>query len=140
MTKQKIKLEQKLQIKLGSTNSEHLQSETSTSRETPSPEPDSEEIITDFLEEWVNPACVGSDDVFKGDYLGLTGAVEPSLLISMVSHFNPHLNLSVQRPESILSMISHCVLRPSPGSSLMTKEEFSKLLTKYLRKRDDLKA
>ena len=53
---------------------------------------------------------------------------------SMVSHWIPiYCKSTFQRPGSLSSMISHCALLPSPGSSLITKEEFLEEMEKLFK-------
>ena len=49
--------------------------------------------------------------------------LEPSFISSMVSHWNPNVIQSLQRPGSIPTMISHCALLPPPGSSFLSMAE-----------------
>ena len=58
----------------------------------------------------------------------------PSFTPSMVSHHNPHLIETFQRPASITSMISHCALSPPPGSSFLTMVEVMEALEEALEK------
>ena len=53
---------------------------------------------------------------------------------SMVSHFNPNCVKTFQRPASIPSMITHCILSPPPGSSLVSMKEFMEALEKAVDK------
>ena len=55
---------------------------------------------------------------------------DPLFISSMLSHFNPNVTNFYQRPASISSMISHCVLSPPPGSSLLSMEDVLEALDK----------
>ena len=61
-----------------------------------------------------------------------------SFISSLVSHCNPHIIHSPQRPGSITTMVSHCASLPPPGSSFLSMAEvlegleaaFEKMLSK----------
>ena len=77
-----------------------------------------------------------SDDLFKGGNSGPDSTdLEPLFIPSLVSHWDPRFTTAFQRPANTLSMITHCALHPSSGSSLMSMEEvleaFEKVIAKY---------
>ena len=59
---------------------------------------------------------------------------DPSFIPTMVSHYNPHILKTFQRPASVASMIAHCSLSPPPGSSLLTMKEVMEALEKAVDK------
>ena len=59
---------------------------------------------------------------------------DPSLISSMVSHYNPQIVETFQRPASVSSMIAHCPLSPSPGSSLLSMKEVMEALERAVDK------
>ena len=77
-----------------------------------------------------------SDDSFKEGNSGPDSTdLDPLFIPSLVSHWDPHFTTTFQRPANTSSMITHCALHPSPGSSLMSMEEvqdaFEKVIAKY---------
>ena len=85
----------------------------------------------------MNPACPACDDDNLGSVLNdsLDTDTDPSLTISLVSHWSPNFSTTFQRPANIPSMIMHCAFHPSPGSSLISMDEvleaFEKVMAKY---------
>ena len=88
----------------------------------------------------MNPACPDCDDLCEGsnsdsDFHDSLDTEADPLITSLVSHWTPHFSATFQRPANIPSMITHCALHPSPGSSLMSMEEvleaFEKVMAKY---------
>ena len=72
---------------------------------------------------------------FKTVDLVATSDSSGSMFIpSMVSHFNPHIDNTFQRPTDIASMITHCILSPPPGSSLLSMVEVMEGLEKAVEK------
>merc|ERR1712240_969277 len=85
----------------------------------------------------MSPACFNCDDSFEGDDTGLNINItdtepslssrfevsEPSFIPSLISHWNPNITTTFQRPSSIHSMISHCAMHPPPGRPLVTMED-----------------
>ena len=53
---------------------------------------------------------------------------------SMVSHWIPiNYKSTFQRPGSLSSLVTHCAMLPSPGSFLITKEEFLEAMEKMFK-------
>ena len=137
VTKQNVKLEKKLEESLVSDTKYTLQSETKAV-----PEPSTfllprnlcnrcAEEIVDHKQKF-NSA---SDDSFKGGNSGPDSTdLDPLFIPSLVSHWDPQFTTTFQRPANTSSMITHCALHPSPGSSLMSMEEVLEAFEKFIAK------
>ena len=63
---------------------------------------------------------------------GLKNQTYPSIFPSMVSHCNPCLDVTVQCPYSVPSMITHCIVPPSPEEvKLFSKADFLQLWAEH---------